>query len=283
MKYLLTGCDGQLGYAFHKILEEREDIKLYPLNKDTLDITDLTKARKITAEINPDVIINCAAYNAVDRAEDDRETACMVNGIGPRNLAIICNERDIPLVHYSTDYVFDGEKGTPYTIADIPNPINEYGKSKLLGERFVQNLCSKYLLIRTSWVFGPGGRPGSDFVDKVLEWAQNNDRLKIVDDQISSPTYTFDLAGATLKLLEARAWGLYHITGGGTCSRYEWAKYILNAIKWKGTVERAKSCDFDTAARRPAMSMMDNFPLCKTPSRTSPWQEATSKFLTGRQ
>jgi len=283
MKYLLTGCDGQLGYAFRKIFEEKGDIKLYPLNREELDITDLAKDRKITAEINPDVIINCAAYNAVDKAEEDRDATYMANGIGPRNLAIICNELDIPLVHYSTDYVFDGEKGSSYTIADTPNPINEYGKSKLLGERFVQRLCSKYLLIRTSWVFGPGGRPGSDFVDKVLEWAKNNDRMKIVDDQISSPTYTFDLAGATLKLLGAKAWGLYHITGGGTCSRYEWAKYILEAIKWEGTIERAKNGDFDTAAQRPAMSGMDNFPMHNMFSRSLSWQESTSKFLPSRQ
>jgi dTDP-4-dehydrorhamnose reductase len=277
MKYLLTGSKGQLGYAFKSIFKGEKDIVLYSFGKEELDITGLEQVRKTIEEIQPDAILNCAAYNAVDKAEEDWEKAYLVNGIGPRNLAIVCNELDIPLVHYSTDYVFDGKKGSPYTIADEPNPINEYGKSKLLGERFVQSLCNKYLLIRTSWVFGPGGKPGSNFVDKVLSWAEKNDHLKIVDDQISSPTYTFDLADATLDLLKQRAWGLYHITNSGNCSRYEWAKYILECIGWKGTLDTAKSSDFETKAERPGLSAISNYPLSEMFMNIPDWQDSTKK------
>lgn len=283
MKYLITGSKGQLGYAFQQILNNNQDNQIFPVDIEELDITDLETVRNTINEIQPDILINCAAYNAVDKAEEDWETAYLVNGIGPRNLAIVSNENDIPLVHYSTDYVFDGKKGSPYTIADEPNPINQYGKSKLLGERFVQSLCYKYLLIRTSWVFGPGGKPGCNFVDKVLKWAENNDHLKIVDDQISSPTYTFDLAEATLQLIDQRAWGLYHITNSGSCSRYEWAKFVLDTIGWTGSLTTAKSYEFNTIALRPSISLMDNFFLMKMRRDFSPsWQNAVRRFLTLR-
>jgi len=278
MKYLLTGANGQLGYAFKSVLKNKENKEIYSYGKEELDITDLEQVRKTIEEVQPEAVLNCAAYNAVDKAEEDWETAYLVNGIGPRNLAIVCNEKDIPLVHYSTDYVFDGKKGSPYTIADEPNPINEYGKSKLLGERFVQNLCNKYLLIRTSWVFGPGGKPGSNFVDKVLSWAKKDDHLKVVDDQISSPTYNFDLANATLDLFDQRAWGLYHITNSGSCSRYEWAKYFLNNIGWEGTLEAAKSSDFETKAERPAITILSNFPVKKF-NHSVQWDISTDRFL----
>ena len=275
MKYLITGSKGQLGYAFQQILNKNEDNQIFPVDIEELDITDLEAVRSTVDETKPDILINCAAYNAVDKAEEDWETAYLVNGIGPRNLAIVCNEHDIPLVHYSTDYVFDGKKGSPYTIADEPNPINQYGKSKLLGERFVQSLCCKYLLIRTSWVFGPGGKPGCNFVDKVLKWAENNDHLKIVDDQISSPTYTFDLAEATLKLLKQGSWGLYHITNTGSCSRYEWAKVVLETIGWKGQLDRTSSSVFQSTAQRPFHSALDIFPFKEIHS----WEKSTVYFV----
>lgn len=279
MKYMITGSKGQLGYAFQQILKNNENNEIFLVDIEELDITNLGAVRNTVNETKPDILINCAAYNAVDKAEEDWETAYMVNGIGPRNLAIVCKENDTPLVHYSSDYVFDGQKGTPFSIADEPNPINQYGKSKLLGERFVQSLCYKYLLIRTSWVFGPGGKPGCNFVDKVLNWAEKNNHLKIVDDQISSPTYTFDLAEATLTLLGQSNWGLYHITNSGRCSRYEWAKVILETIGWKGVIDTAKSSDFPSPAHRPEISLMYHFPLPKLLFQIPSWQESTEKFL----
>ena len=278
MKYLITGAYGQLGYAFRSILSEKGEV-IFLFGKEELDITDLRSIRETVEKIKPNYIINCAAYNAVDKAEEDWETAYLVNGIGPRNLAITCQEKDIPLVHYSTDYVFDGKKGSPYTIADEPNPINQYGKSKLLGERFVQSLCNRYLLIRTSWVFGPGGKKNSNFVDKVLSWAEKSDHLKIVDDEISSPTYTFDLAKATLEILAQRAWGLYHITNKESCSRYEWAKVILETMGWEGTLVPAKSDDFQTNTVRPKLSFLNSSHLISPKINIERWEIATSRFL----
>lgn len=278
MKYLIPGANGQLGYAFRSILSENgQDI--FTFGKEDLDITDLQSVREKVERLKPDYVINCAAYNAVDKAEEDWEVAYLVNGIGPRNLAIVCNENDIPLVHYSTDYVFDGKKGSPYTIADEPNPLNQYGKSKLLGERFVQSLCNKYLLIRTSWVFGPGGKKNSNFVEKVLSWAENTDNLKIVDDEISCPTYTFDLAEATINLLHRRAWGLYHITNSGSCSRYEWAKFILDITRWDGLCEKSTMNDFPSEAHRPHNSELGLMPMSLEISIQHSWQTKTMIFL----
>ena len=161
---------------------------------------------------SPDVIINCAAYNAVDLAETEWKKAFMVNGIGVKNLALAANEQGSILVHYSTDYVFDGKSDRPYTIIDPVHPINRYGESKLFGEKVVRDLCNRSYLIRTSWVFGKGK---TNFVLKMLEWCKDKTEISVVDDQLSSPTYTVDLAKATLDLISTQSFGLYHITNSG--------------------------------------------------------------------
>ena len=198
MKLLITGSKGQLAKEIIKESEKRE-YEYAAFDHKALDITDLKKIREAVKNEKPDFVINCAAYNAVDKAEEDWKTAYLVNGIGPENLAIACEENNCALVHYSTDYVFDGQKHTPYTIADEPHPLSRYGRSKLLGENFVQSLSTRFFLIRVSWVFGVGNE--TNFAKKVLNWASKNETLKIVDDQISSPTYAIDLAKATLDLV----------------------------------------------------------------------------------
>jgi dTDP-4-dehydrorhamnose reductase len=199
-----------------------------------------------------------------------------VNGLGPRNLAIVANEIDAELVHYSTDYVFSGEKGSPYTIYDTPDPINRYGESKVLGERFIMSIADKFYLIRTSWVFGDG----ENFAKKVIEWSKKNQVLRIVDDEISSPTYAPDLARATWELIKQRAYGLYHITNSGYCSRYEWAEFILNKIGWSGELKRAKQEDFNLPAKRPRFSVLDNFGLEETVGVKMPHlKTAVERFL----
>ncbi len=277
MKLLITGANGQLAKEIIKESEKR-GYEYIAFDHKSLDITNLKKVREIIKDEKPNFVINCAAYNAVDKAEEDWKTASLVNGIGPQNLAIACEESSCALVHYSTDYVFDGEESSPYTIVDSPNPINEYGKSKLLGERFVQSLSTKYFLIRVSWVFGVGN--DTNFVKKVLKWASKNETLKIVDDQISSPTYAVDLAKATLDLLKTEAYGLYHITSPTPCSRYEWAKYILDLIGWKGKLLTAKSSEFKTAAKRPKYSFMDSFPTRETIGyNLREWKEGVREMI----
>ncbi len=277
MKLLITGSNGQLAKEIIKESEKR-GYEYVAFDHKALDITDLKKVREAIKNEKPNFVINCAAYNAVDKAEEDWKTAYLVNGIGPKNLAIACEENNCALVHYSTDYVFDGQKDTPYTIADVPNPLSQYGKSKLLGEKFVQSLSTRFFLIRVSWVFGVGNE--TNFAKKVLNWASKNETLKIIDDQISSPTYVVDLARATLDLVKTGSYGLYHITSPESCSRYEWAEYILKLTEWKGNLLTAKSNEFKTAARRPKYSFMESFPLKETIGyNLVGWKEATERFI----
>ena len=277
MKFMVLGSNGQLAKEIIKELERR-DIYFDAFNHESLDIIDLRSVKEIIKTKKPDVVINCAAYNAVDKAEEDWKNAYLVNGIGPKNLAIACEENNAVLVHYSTDYVFDGRKNTPYTIADDPNPLNLYGKSKLLGERFVQSLSRRYFLIRVSWVFGTGN--DTNFAKKVMEWSTKNDVIKVVDDQISSPTYAVDLAKATIDLIDTGAYGLYHMTSIEPCSRYEWAKYVLDLIGWKGKLVPAKSNEFNTAAMRPGYSFMDSFPIMQTIGyNLVDWKDMTKRFM----
>lgn len=272
MRVLIAGKDSQASQAFADLLQEKGE-QFLALGRKELEITKLNKVRDTVAHYRPTVIFNGAAYNDVDKAEDDWENANKVNGLGPRNLAIVCGENDIPLVTFSTDYVFNGTKGKPYTIADDPNPINGYGRSKLLGERFVQSLCRKYVLARVSCVFGVKGKTESNFLKKVLKWANTKDELRIADDQISSPTYAPDLAITIYGLLEAQEWGLCHVTNQGYCSRYEWANAALELVGWKGKVYPAKTKEFNLPAKRPQFTKLENnFNL-------QPWYNATKCFI----
>ncbi len=278
MKFLIAGARGQLASEIIRALDRRSAECVAP-EESNLDITDVSVVSRVVGEYRPDVVINCAAYNAVDNAEKDWRKAYMINGVGVRNLANAARNAGSVLVHFGTDYVFDGMKTIPYTIADQPSPATRYGESKLLGETYVRDLLDRFFLIRLSWVFGKGE---FSFPTKVLEWASKNDRLRIVDDQVASPAYAAHLAGAVLDLIDTGAFGLYHMTNTGQCSRYEWAKFVLEKTGWKGELVPAKSEEFATAARRPPFSVLDNFPLKETIGYELPaWQEATEEFLGG--
>jgi dTDP-4-dehydrorhamnose reductase len=275
MKILITGANGQLGKDFQKYVKQN-NIEYIPTDSSDLDITSLNQLRQFTKE-NKDIthIINCAAYNAVDKAEEEWEKAYRINGLGVRNLALISNEINAELIHYSTDYVFSGDKGSKYTIYDTPNPINKYGESKALGEKELL-LAKKRYLIRVSWVFGTGN---TNFAKKVINWSKNKEELRIVDDEISSPTYTKDLVKATMNLINLKAYGTYHITNT-PCSRYEWAEYILEKINWKGKLNKAKKEEFDLPAKRPDYAVLDNFGYKETTGQQMPdWKDATKRFL----
>jgi len=276
--FFIAGSKGQLAKEFIKIFESSK-VSYAAYDLDDLNISDYKQVKEFINRFKPKYIINCAAYNLVDKAETDWEDAFSGNGIGVKNLAIAAKENDSIFVHYSSDYVFNGEKQSAYTIADIPSPLNRYGESKLLGERFTE-FAEHYYLIRTSWVFGDGA---NSFPVKVLQWAEGKDSLKIVDDQISSPTYAKDLAEITLKLVETGSYGLYHLTNKGYCSRYQWAKLILEESGWKGELLKGKSSDFITAAKRPEFSVLDNFPIkVILGEEMRDWQEATKDFLKNR-
>ncbi len=281
MKVLLVGT-GQLSFEFQKYFSKNDiDFLLTSSsgkpNTIRLDISDFSNVLEVFKTYSFDVVINCGAYNQVDSAEKEWEKAFSVNGLGPRNLAIMCEERNIPLVHFSTDYVFDGNKTEPYTIADPPNPISKYGLSKLLGENLVKEISGKHIIARVSWVFGVGN--DTNFAKKVISWSQN-DVIRVSTDEVSVPTYAKDIVVAVMKLLEMRAYGLYHVTNEGICSRYEYAKFILEKIGYKGKLIEAKQSDFNLPAKRPHFSKLDNFGLRETANVEMPhWQKGVEEFL----
>jgi dTDP-4-dehydrorhamnose reductase len=276
MKVLVTGAGGQLGSEITSLCHKR-GIDCSPYTSKELDITDRKKVNALVSAGSPDIIINSAAYNAVDLAETEWKKAFQVNGTGVKNLALAANEMNAVLVHYSTDYVFNGRSARPYTIADVPDPISRYGQSKFLGEQMASLHADRWYLIRTSWVFGNGP---SNFVKKILEWSTNKTELTVVDDQVSSPSYTADLATATLDILASGSYGLYHMTNSGSCSRFEWARYVLDKAGWNGRLLPAKSDDFKTAADRPVYSVLDNFGTEEVLGYSLPhWQDATKRFL----
>jgi dTDP-4-dehydrorhamnose reductase len=276
VKYLVLGANGQLGAAFRSLLRDRGQDCL-ALGHGAADITDFGRLRQVFDEARPDVVINCAAYNQVDRAEEEWRQAFLVNGIAVGGLARLAKEHGSVLVHYSTDYVFDGEKKAPYTIVDLPNPLSRYGESKLLGEEQLKLSGERYFLIRTSWVFGAGNE---NFVTRLLQWARDRQEIKVATDQHSSPTHTRDLAQATLKLLETGRYGLYHLCSSGACSRYEWAEFVLRQIGWSGRLLPALSKDFDSPAARPQYSVLDSYLYKQLTGEELPdWQEAVLNFL----
>lgn len=274
-RFLITGANGQLARAFAAKLID-SGLEFEALSKERLDITDFKDVAETVKSIKPDAIINCSAYNYVDKAEEEPTQAHLVNAAGARNLAEAANEAEAVLVHFSTDYVFDGKKRLPYTIFDEPAPINKYGESKLAGERMVAATTNRSLIIRVSWVFG--GK--NSFPSKLLEWMKSRNELKIADDQISSPSYAEDIAEATLELINLRAFGLYQITNFGQCSRYEWACRINDKLEMRCKITPVSSDSFNLPAKRPAYSVMDNLHFNETTGRELPdWKDATDRFL----
>ena len=276
MKVLITGANGQLGRDMQKLCQSAS-LDVTAAGSEVIDISDMRSVGTFIGGHQVDVIINCAAYNAVDLAETSWKKAFSVNGLGVRNLSIGANQIGALLVHFSTDYVFDGSLGRPYTIADTPRPVNRYGESKFLGESCIRDLADRYLLIRTSWVFGLGK---DNFPIKIIRGRKDKQELKVVTDQVSSPTYTMDLAHATLDLIRKKARGTFHVTNSGYCSRYEWAAHILDQAGWQGDLIPVPSDVFPSAAVRPAFSVLDNFGTEETLGYLLPdWKDATNRFL----
>ena len=267
MKIVLLGKNGQLGWEFQRTLPILGEV--ISLDREQLDLCDLDAVQKILSELKPSLIINASAYTDVDGAETEFDLAMKTNGLVPGVMAEISRKLRAVLIHYSTDYVFDGRKNASYTESDLPNPLNIYGKSKLAGEENIKQAGDAYLILRTSWVYS---LRGNSFVNKVLRWSRQNKTLKVVSDQISSPTWARTLAEITVLLLaqynidlyektcERR--GVYHLAGRGYTSRYEWAKHILandpeRPEQIVQDVEPALSEEFPTPAVRPLFSALD--------------------------
>jgi len=276
MKFLLIGSLGQLGNEF-KHYFQKNNIEFYETDLPTLDVFNLDDVLEIFSNIKPEIVINCSAYNFVDRAEEDRWNPIKVNTIGVKNLAYACEKYDSFLVHFSTDYVFDGEKPTQYTEEDEPNPINFYGLSKYLGEQAISDILDSYLIFRVSWLYGYGTQ---NFIVKFLHWVEDTDIVRIAIDEVSVPTSTFTVVDAVMKSLDEGLCGLYHLTNSGFASRYEWALEIKKNLGLRINIVPVNSEEFHLPARRPKFSAMSNQKISSDLNIEIPsWREELERFL----
>ncbi len=273
---LITGANGQLGQDFQKLFNYI-GIQYIATDYKELDITNIKVIRSFVLDKEITHIINCAAYNDVDKAESETDAAFMLNRDAPVHLALISKEIDAIFVTYSTDFVFDGTKGSPYIEDDQPNPISVYANSKYQGENAVLETYEKSFVIRTSWVFGMGN---NNFNKQVIGWSKNKNLLNIVDDQKSSPTYSRDLATYSWDLIKTKKYGLYHLSNSGECSKYEQAKYVLKCTGWKGTLGTAKTADFNLPAKRSEYTKLDSSKIESVIGKKIPtWKNGITRFL----
>lgn len=280
MKWILIGKKGMLGSVFALGEVTLPGELAACLDIDEIDITKKQQVDDTIAELKPDMVINCSAFTNVDGAESEHEACRAVNVEGVKHLASACNKRNALLVHYSTDFIFDGRKHGSYGEDDDPSPLNYYGYSKIEGEKKIRSILGKnnFLIIRTSWLFGPRGK---NFVSTILSLAKEKPELKIVDDQKGCPTYTRDLARATRTLLEKSARGVFHVTNSGSCNWYDFARYALDCAGFTSyPTKRISSDDLNRPARRPANSMLDTKKFeTVTQSKLRPWQDAVKEYV----
>jgi len=281
MKIMLLGKNGMLGSQFNKLLSGFE---LFSFGHEDLDVTDHRQLEMTFGEVSPDIVINCTGYTRVDDAEDDKKNCFKLNADASKNIAKLCDKFGAVLVHFSTDYVFDGRKKVPdgYDEMCVPNPLNVYGESKFLGEENIINGVSKFYIIRTSWLYGSSGK---NFVDTMLRLGKEvvngeRDGIKVVNDQFGSPTYTCDLAKAVIehfiKSGKLPDFGIYHLTNDGFTDWYEFAVRIFELAGMKVHVEPISSREYPTAANRPKNSILINRKLGKLRK----WDEALKEYLT---
>lgn len=276
MKVLVTGVKGQLG---HDVVNEltRRGIEAVGVDIEEMDITDAGSVDRVIKGAAPDAVIHCAAYTAVDAAEENEDLCRRVNSDGPRNIAGVCKELDIKMVHISTDYVFGGQGGHFWKPDDACDPQSVYGRTKYEGELAVRDILEKYFIVRIAWVFGINGK---NFVKTMLKLSQNHDTIRVVNDQFGSPTYTYDLARLLVDMVLTEKYGVYHATNEGTCSWYEFACAIFREAGVKVNVVPVTTEEYGAKAKRPANSRMDNAKLTECGFERLPsWQDALARYI----
>lgn len=288
MKILITGSTGQLGSELGKVLRGGMtelgpipscmlDADLRCIDREGLDITDREAVCRYLDAFSPDIILNCAAYTNVDECEDHPDDAFRGNALGPRNLAICAERLGAKLVHISTDFVFSGNTLKPYREYDLPSPRNVYGATKLTGEEYIRNFSTRWFIIRTSWLYGYAGR---NFVKTILKFARERSELKVVDDQRGNPTNAADLAHHVLKIAATEEYGVYHCAGGGECSRYEFARRIVELSGIGAEVKPCSTDEYPRAARRPQYSSLECMMLRFTVGdEMRDWDDALKYFM----
>lgn len=277
-KIIITGCNGQLGRAMNVELAGKSDIELINTDVAELDITKVDDVTHFVEEINPYAIVNCAAYTAVDKAESDWDASYRINAIGPRNLAIAATRYNAKLIHVSTDYVFDGNASSPYTEFDKPNPQGAYGKTKLAGEEMVKQFADRFFIFRTAWLYGDG----KNFVKTMLKLSESHDEVRVVYDQVGSPTSATELAKAIVSQMFSDNYGVFHATCEGDTN---WAAFTEEIFRLSGKNTKVipiTAAEYGAAAPRPAYSILDNYMLRLTSDyRFADWHDALEVYLKG--
>jgi dTDP-4-dehydrorhamnose reductase len=282
IRVAVIGANGQLGCDICKAFAESE-CEVIQLNHDVLDIADFNSTREKLEQVKPQVVVNTAAMHNVDACEASPLKSFEVNGMGARNLAILSNEINFTLFHTSTDYVFDGNKKSPYFETDCPNPLNVYGNSKLSGEHFVRSISKKFFVVRVSGLYGVNpcrAKGGNNFVKTMLKLAKERNELRVVNDEILSPTYTEDIAKQLLELNKTDKYGLYHVTSQGSCSWYEFAAKIFELTKTNVKLSVAAPGEFKAKVPRPKYSVLGHAALKTLNIDIMPhWEDGLRKYL----
>ena len=276
MRVFVTGVKGQLGYDVMNELE-KQGLEGIGVDIDEMDITDADQVNEVIKEAAPDAVIHCAAYTAVDAAEDNEEICRKVNAQGTENIAKVCEELDIKMMYISTDYVFNGQGERPWEPDDEREPLNVYGQTKYEGELAIEEHIKKFFTVRIAWVFGVNGK---NFIKTMLNLGKTHDHLTVVNDQTGSPTYTYDLARLLVDMIQTDKYGRYHATNEGICTWYEFACEIFKQAGMNVSVAPVSSDEYPAKAKRPSNSRMDKSKLTAngfTPLPT--WQDALSRYL----
>lgn len=275
-KIIITGANGQLGHALNHEYAKNTNIELVNTDVAELDITSVDKVLKLVRDVKPYAIINCAAHTGVDACETEPDSAFLINAVGPRNLSIAATEVGAKMIHISSDYVFSGETDKPYIEFDTTGPGGMYGRTKLEGENFVKAFAKDYFILRTAWLYGEG----KNFVKTMLKLSETNDTVRVVGDQIGTPTSAVELAKAIVYLLPTDNYGLFHSTCEGFCSWSEFAEEIFRLAGKSTKVQAITTQEYGAPAKRPAYSILENYMLKLTTDFTfAPWEEAIAEYM----
>lgn len=287
MKIAVIGADGQLGTDICKAIDKTNH-ELTRLTIADIDVADMGSVSRVLEELSPQLVINTAAFHHVEKCEEEVARAFEVNALGPRNLAKACNGIDAALMHISTDYVFDGSKKSPYIETDAPMPLNVYANTKLAGEYFVRATAKKYYILRVSGIYGKSpclGKGGVNFVELMLKLSRERPEVRVVDDEVLTPTSTVEIAKQVVKMVESEArHGLYHVTAEGQCSWYEFAGEIFNITKPNIKFSKALPGEFAVKVNRPSYSVLENkFLKDQGINIMRHWKEGLRDYLTGKR
>ena len=283
MKVVVIGANGQLGTDLCRVLAGQK-VSVLPLTRRDIDVSDSAQVDRVLGALQADVVISTAAFHKVEECEKQPAQSFAVNAVGPRNLALACRQNNAVLVHFSTDYVFDGGDRRPYTESDLPRPLNVYGVSKLAGEHMVRLTWERHFVIRTCGLYGVAGSAGKggNFVETMLRKSHEGAPIRVVDDQELTPTFTGDLADAVSKFIRTEAYGLYHVSAEGECTWYEFARKIFELEKLTVDLKPVSSTEFSSPVRRPAYSVLSKQKLGQLGIAMKTWQEGLASYLAAR-